>query len=43
MLPEQQTEAWEAFSATARQNEVLDARTTRLLYLAAAMTAGCYP
>tara|TARA_B100000614_G_scaffold244362_1_gene248428 strand:+ start:342 stop:473 length:132 start_codon:yes stop_codon:yes gene_type:complete len=43
MLPEKQQEAYQAFSDAVRQNDILDAKTTRLVYLASAMAIGCYP
>lgn len=43
MLPEKQQQAYQAFSDAVRQNDVLDPRTTRLIYLAASMAIGCYP
>lgn len=35
--------AFEAFYATARHNRVLPPRTTLMLHLAAALSAGCEP
>ena len=43
MLPEKQHHAYEAFSASVRQNDILDPKTTRLIYLAVSMAVGCYP
>ncbi len=43
MLPEKQQQPYQAFSEAARQNNQLDPKTTRLIYLAAAMSMGCYP
>ena len=43
MLPGKQDKAFDAFYETARHNEILDPKTTLLLHLATAMSAGCYP
>lgn len=43
MLPQAQHQAYDAFSASVRQNDILDPKTTRLIYLAVAMAVGCYP
>ncbi len=43
MKQTKQSEAWEAFYASARHNDVLDERTTIMLHLASAMSMGCYP
>ena len=43
MLPEMQNEAFQAFVDSVRQNEILDPKTTRLIFLAASMAIGCYP
>lgn len=43
MLPEKQKQAYRAFYATARGNDILDPKTTLLLHLASAMALGCYP
>ena len=43
MLPERQHTAYQAFSEAAKNNGILDPKTTRLIYLAVAMTIGCYP
>ncbi|MCG8616067.1 MAG: carboxymuconolactone decarboxylase family protein [Desulfobacterales bacterium] len=43
MLPEKQQVTYQAFSEAVRQNDILDPKTTRLLYLASAMALGCYP
>lgn len=43
MLPETQNNAFQNFSSSARQNGILDPKTTRLIYLAVAMAVGCYP
>jgi alkylhydroperoxidase/carboxymuconolactone decarboxylase family protein YurZ len=42
MLPQQQ-KAFSEFYKSANQNGVLDDKTTLMIHLAAAMTAGCYP
>ena len=43
MLSKHQNETWDAFYASARENPVLDERTTVLLHLASAMALGCHP
>ncbi|MFZ1983749.1 MAG: hypothetical protein WAU91_05000 [Desulfatitalea sp.] len=43
MLPEKQNQAFQSFSASVRQNDILDPKTTLLLYLSVAMAIGCYP
>jgi alkylhydroperoxidase/carboxymuconolactone decarboxylase family protein YurZ len=43
MFPEKQNQAYQLFSESVKNNEILDVKTTRLLYLAAAMAFGCYP
>lgn len=42
-LSEETGEAWDSFYASARHNDVLDPKTTILIHLAAAMSAGCHP
>ena len=43
MLPGKQDKAFDAFYDTARYNDVLDPKTTIMIHLATAMSAGCYP
>ena len=43
MLPEKQEEAFNEFYKSARFNNILDQKTTLLLYLATAMSVACYP
>lgn len=43
MTAKDQHEAFDAFYTTARNNEVLDPKTTILIHLATAMAVGCYP
>ena len=43
MLRGKQRKAHAAFYASARHNEVLDAKTTLMIHLASAMATGCYP
>jgi hypothetical protein len=43
MLKKEQLQHWRCFYAAARDNEVLDARTTVLVQLASAMSLGCDP
>lgn len=43
MLPKEQRKAYEAFYYSARNNDILDPKTTLLLHLGAAMALGCSP
>jgi hypothetical protein len=43
MLSKEQRRAFDGFYNTARNNQVLDSKTTILLHLATAMAVGCYP
>ena len=43
LLPKKQKRAYAEFYRAARDNEILDARTTLMVHLAAAMAVGCYP
>lgn len=43
MLPEKQNQAFQSFATSVRQNEILDPKTTCLIYLAVSMALGCYP
>lgn len=43
MLPEKQNTAYRSFYESARENDVLDTKTTLLLHLVSAMAFGCYP
>lgn len=43
MLPKEQQKAYEAFYFSARNNEILDPKTTLLLHLGVAMSQGCSP
>ena len=43
MLPERQHAAFEEFYDSARYNDILEPKTTLLLHLAVALSAGCYP
>jgi hypothetical protein len=42
-LPAKQQRAFAEFYRAARDNEQLDARTTLMIHLAAALAIGCYP
>ena len=42
-LPGKQKRAFAEFYRSARNNEQLDARTTLMIHLAAALAVGCYP
>lgn len=43
LLPKKQKRAYAEFYRSARKNEILDARTTLMIHLAAALAVGCYP
>jgi hypothetical protein len=43
MLNEKQQQAFNNFYNSARNNTVLEPKTTVLVHLAAAMASGCYP
>jgi len=43
MLPEGQTKAFNDFYKSARNNEILDPKTTLLVHMATAMAVACYP
>lgn len=43
MIQKQQKKAYTEFYNSARQNEILDQKTTVLLHLASAMAFACYP
>ena len=43
MLPNTQDEAYQAFMDAVRQNDILDPKTTSMIYMAAALAIGCYP
>ncbi len=43
MLPTKQKRAFADFYRTARQNEILEPKTTLMIHLAVAMSSGCYP
>jgi hypothetical protein len=43
LLPEKQKKTYTDFYTSARQNEVLEPKTTLMLHLAAAMAFACYP
>jgi hypothetical protein len=43
MLPPAQRSAYGRFYKSARQNEILDPKTTLLLHFGAAMAFACYP
>ncbi len=42
-LPEVQMKAFEQFYSSARNNTVLDEKTTVMIHLASAMAVACYP
>lgn len=43
MLPEKQKNAYTEFYNAARNNAILEPKTTLMLHLASAMAIGCYP
>ncbi len=43
MLPEKQKIKYREFYDSARNNEILEPKTTLMLHMAAAMAIGCYP
>lgn len=43
MLPKNQNQAFQSFSKAVKQNDLLEKKTTLLIYLASAMAFGCYP
>jgi hypothetical protein len=43
MLPKQQREAYKTFYDSARNNDILEPKTTLMIHLASAMALGCYP
>lgn len=43
MLPEKQKTAYRVFYDSARNNSILDPKTTLLIHLTSAMAFGCYP
>ncbi len=43
MLPEKQKQTYRSFYDSARNNNILDLKTTLLIHLASAMAFACYP
>ncbi len=43
MLPKKQKRAYAEFYRSARNNEIIDVKTTLMIHLAAALAIGCYP
>ncbi len=43
MLTKEQRRAFDNFYDSARNNEILDPKTTLMIHLAAAMAVGCHP
>jgi hypothetical protein len=39
----QPDEQFASFAASVRENDILDPKTTRLIFLAVSMALGCYP
>jgi len=43
MLPETQKHDFQSFVDGVRKNDILEPKTTRLIFLAVSMAIGCYP
>ncbi len=43
MLPDNQKKAFNAFYGSARNNDILEVKTTLMIHMASAMALGCYP
>lgn len=43
MLPETQKHAFQSFVDSVRTNDILEPKTTRLIFLAVSLAIGCYP
>jgi len=43
LLPEKQKTKYREFYDSARNNDILEPKTTLMLHMAAAMAIGCYP
>ncbi len=43
MLPEKQNKAFTEFYNSAKNNDILDSKTTLMIHMAASMAVGCYP
>jgi hypothetical protein len=43
MLVDSQKKAFEAFYESARNNDILDSKTTLLIHMASAIAFACYP
>lgn len=43
MLPDKQKKAFAGFYGSARNNDILEPKTTLMVHLASAMAVGCYP
>ena len=43
MLPDKQLDAYRAFYESARENDILEPKTTLMVHMATAMALGCYP
>lgn len=43
MLPSEQERAYKEFYNSARNNKILDSKTTLMVHIASAMAFGCYP
>jgi len=43
MLPEEQLNAYQAFYDSARNNDIIEPKTTLMVQMASAMALGCYP
>ena len=43
MLADKQLDAYQAFYSSARENDILESKTTLMVHMATAMALGCYP
>ena len=43
MLPPKQSKKYQEFYKAAKENDILDPKTTLLIHLSTSMAAGCYP
>jgi len=43
LLPEKQKNKYRGFYDSARNNDILEPKTTLMLHMATAMAVGCYP
>ncbi len=43
MLPDELARKYDEFSKAVQKNDIIDPKTTTMLYLASSMAVGCYP